>query len=361
MQSDPLAEPDDLTTADKIALSTGGCVCLIAYWIFSSTIFDADQPVPEMHIFPEHFNALDKFLQDDAHAQIQKSLGTIDSLVAIGLWLQSNNHVSPNPTSPLTNPTTSPEDPTSDFMRYIHLTTLMALYHPRIQVRNAASALAGLVLHADPSDDDRLRILYDLLENCMFASLKALAVVWLREEFLLASSSTSTTGTSAGAKQCGLALNNTEGQGQGHSNHHNPNLFTTPQPLEMLQYVIFPPLGFLADAETALADQVEYLSANAAFLLQAVNFGLFLWGGHGSDGHSNAWAAVIPANLEATVRERWFDPLRETVEKVEREGRGGGGGVEGEKTELGPLGGELAVLRERLACLDECPGFKVKG
>ncbi|GAB1320203.1 YAP1-binding protein 1 [Madurella fahalii] len=347
MHSDPLTEPNELDSPDKIALSTGGCACLVAYWIFSSTVFDADHPRPEMHIFPEHFAALDKFLQDDAHAQIQKSLGTIEALVTIGLWLESNKLLASDPNSSLTNPTTSPEDPTSDFMRYIHLTTLIALYHPQIQVRNAASTLAGLVLHSDPSEDDRLRILYDLLENCMFASLKARAIVWLREEILAAAAATAAAVSEPNPKQ-------------------QQSLFTTPQPLETLQYVVFPSLAFLLDGTTT--DQVEYLAQNATFLMQAVNFGLFLWGGsssstNGSNGSSEdggaggKWAAVIPANLEATVRERWFEPLGEVVERVEREAR-----KEGEEAaELGPLQGELGVLRERLGRLGGCEGFQVKG
>lgn len=347
MHSDPLAEPNDLDSPGKVALSTGGCVCLVAYWIFSSTMFDADHPRPEMHIFPEHFAVLDKFLQDDAHAQIQKSLGTIEALVTIGLWLESNQLLSSDPTSSLTSPTTSPEDPTSDFMRYIHLTTLIALYHPQIQVRNAASTLAGLILHSDPSEDDRLRILYDLLENCMFASLKARAIVWLREEILAAAAAAAANTNNPDQKQ-------------------QQSIFTTPQPLETLQYVVFPGLAFLLDGTAT--DQVEYLVQNATFLMQAVNFGLFLWGGSSSStngrsgssgdaGGAGRWAAVIPGNLEATVRERWFEPLREVVERVE-----GGSRKEGEAAtaELGPLEGELAVLRERLDRLGGCEGFKLK-
>ncbi|KAH6850045.1 hypothetical protein B0I37DRAFT_390386 [Chaetomium sp. MPI-CAGE-AT-0009] len=258
MHSNPLEEPD-LSSPDKITLSTGGCVCLVAYWAFSSTVFDASHPQPEMHVFPEHFAVLDKFLQDDAHSQIQNSVGTIEALITIGLWLESNNLVSTNPSSPLTNPAASPEDPTSDFMRYIHLTTLIALYHPSIQVRNAASVLAGLVLHANPEDDDRLKILEDLLENCMFATLKARAVAWLREELLAAAAAAPP--SSSAQKQ---------------PSQQQPNLFATPQALETVQYVVFPPLASLLDLPTL--GLVEYLTANAPFLMQAVNFALFLWG-----------------------------------------------------------------------------------
>ncbi|KAK4123148.1 glycosyltransferase family 1 protein [Parathielavia appendiculata] len=259
MHSTPLEEPN-LSSPDKIALSTGGCACAAAYRVFSSTVFDASHPSPEMHIFPDHFAVLDKFLQDDAHGQIQKSPGTIEALLTIGLWLLSNNLLSPDPSSPLANPTSSPEDPTSDFMRYIHLTTLIALYHPALQVRNAASVLAGQVLHANPEVEDRLRILEDLLENCMFASLKARAVAWLREELLAAA---------ADKPQ----KESPPQQQQQEQQFTNP--FATSQALETVQYVVFPPLTPLLDLPTI--DLVEYLVANVPFLMQAVNFALFLW------------------------------------------------------------------------------------
>ncbi|KAJ4304128.1 YAP1-binding protein 1 [Collariella sp. IMI 366227] len=263
MHSEPLANADDVSVPEDIALSTGGCVCLVAYWVFSSTVFEATHPQPEMNIFPEHFAVLDKFLQDDAHSQIQRSTGTIEGLLTIGLWLQSHHFISANPTSPLTNPTTSPEDPTSDFMRYTHLTTLIALYHPALQVRNAATVLAGLVLHSDPSDDDRLKILEDLLENCMFASLKARAVAWLREELLAAADPAT-------------------------SIPRQNNLFATPQALETVQYVVFPALASLLDLPTT-QDLVEYLMVNAPFVMQAVNFALFLWGSTTPDGEGGRW------------------------------------------------------------------------
>lgn len=369
MHSEPLAQLGDLTTPDEIALSTGGCVCLVAYWVFSSTIFDASRPQPEMHIFPEHFAVLDKFLQDDAQAQIQNSVGTIEALLAIGLWLQSNNLISAHPTSPLTNPTTSPEDPTSDFMRYIHMTTLIALYHPALQVRNAASVLAGLVLHSNPSDDDRLKILEDLLENCMFATLKARAVAWLREELIAASPPTSSSATTAPTTaapsqppQEQQPQQEQQEQQEVQQQQQQQSLFATPQALEAVQYVVFPPLASLLDLPTT-QDLAEYLAANAPFLMQAVNFALFLWSSSSSSSSDeNRWKHVLPANMEATVRERWFEPLREVVERVVKEEGKQGGGELGELGEgMGVLMGEVGVLRERLGRLEGVAGFRARG
>ncbi|KAK4239849.1 YAP1-binding protein 2 [Achaetomium macrosporum] len=347
MHSEPLSEAGEISIPDKIALSTGGCVCLLAYWVVSSTLFDAAHSQPEMHIFPEHFAILEKFLQDDAHSQIQRSVGTMEALLALGLWLQSNNLVSATPTSPLTNPTTSPDDSASDFMRYIHIITLIALYHPQLQARNAASILAGLVLHSDPSDDDRLKILEDLLENCMYANLKARAVVWLREELISAGPSTG--GTSTPRQQ------------------QPQNLFATPQALETVQYVVFPSLDSLLDLPTP--DLVEFVVANMPFLMQAVNFALFLWSSSSSSGDnnntnsevasSNRWRHVLPANMEAAVGERWVKPLREVVERVERERKSGEFGQEVVPVEMGILEGELSLLRERIARLEGAGGLKV--
>ncbi|KAK4165331.1 YAP-binding/ALF4/Glomulin [Cladorrhinum sp. PSN259] len=295
---DPPSDPSE------ISLPTGGAVILLTYWIFSSTIFDASHPCPDIHIFPEHLAILDKFLQDDAHTAIQKTPGTIESLVAIGLWLHYSNLLG-SPT-PNLHPEQDPQ--TSDFMRYTHLATLTALFHPNLQVRNAASTLAGLVFHSDSSDEDRLKILYDLLENCGFASLKARAVAWLREEII---SATSPSG--------------------------DPSLFSTTQALETLQYVVFPNLDFLDEDiegnDGGKEEAVEYLAGNAQFLGQAVNFGLFLWGGE----KRGDW---VPENMDAAVRERWFEPLVKVVD-----------GLEGEEGLGQELEGEVRFLKGRLADL----------
>ncbi|KAL2270349.1 hypothetical protein VTJ83DRAFT_2533 [Remersonia thermophila] len=346
MHSDPLENPD-LSGPESIPLSTGGCVCLVAYWVFSAAVFDAGatRPDPEMHIFPEHFAMLDKFLQDDAHAVIQRRAGTVEALVALGLWLHSAGRVSTDPTSPLANPTGSPEDPTSDFMRYTHLATLVALYHPSLRVRDAACALAAAVLHADPEDDDRLRILEDLLENCMFSTLKARAVAWLSEEIMAASK----------------ADKGKQPQG---------NLFATPLALETLQYFIFPPLANLVDLSP---DELsEHLAADMPFLLQAVNFALLLWGSSapatttGTEKKESPWKHVVPANMEAAVRERWFEPLSEAVKRVGQSGpepesdKGAAEQAAGQPG-LALRGGDIAVLKERIGRLEALGAFPIGG
>jgi hypothetical protein len=323
MNNDPLGETDDISSPGDIALSTGGSISLLAYWVFSSTVFDADHPTPAMHIFPEHFALLEQLLQDDAHGQIRNAPGTIASLVALGLWLEENKLISAGPSTDGTNPSTAvAENPSGNFMTYHHLLTLITVYHPSQQVRNAANALAGAVLHDDPDAQDRLRILEDLLENCMFTNLKACAVAWLREELISALSSPSSQSTGASS---GVSTPN--------------NIFATPDALDTVQYAVFPSLGFLKEADQSTL--AEYWVVNAAFLIQAANFALFLWRGDGRVDH------LVPEGMDAAVGERWADPLLAAAETYLRDAKG-----EDRKAEM-----EVGILKDRLERLRGTEGF----
>jgi hypothetical protein len=274
-----------------------------------------------MHIFPEHFSLLEQFLQDDAHGQIRGAPGTVASLVTLGLWLEENKLISAGSAIEETKPSNAVADnPSGNFMTYHHLLTLIAVYHPSQQVRNAANNLAGAVLHDDPDAQDRLRILEDLLENCMFTNLKACALTWLREELMAGLSPSS--------------------QSTGASGASTPNnIFTTPDALDTVQYSVFPSLGFLKEAdETTLA---EYWVVNGAFLVQAANFALFLWRGDGRVDH------LVPEGMEAAVGERWAEPLLAAAETYL-------GGAKGDdrKAEM-----EVSILKERLERLRGTEGF----
>ncbi|KAL0473268.1 YAP-binding/ALF4/Glomulin [Neurospora intermedia] len=354
LQTDPLSKTEDIAKPEDIGLSTGGCVILLAYWVFSTTVFDSDHPVPDMHIFPDHLAMLEKFLQDDAEDQIRKAPGTVQALVTIGLWLHDKGLISAIPKAPLANQTTNPDEATSDYMRYILFVTLIAVFHPQLHVRNAASCLAGLVLHADPADDDRLKILYDLLENCDYASLKACAVTWLREELIAAAPNAQAAPQNLAAPnnqaplpsptlQPGTATPGTRSRAG-----TNMNVFAGPQALETVQYVVFPNMGFLKELD--LQKLVNELGTNAPFFLQAVNFGLFLWSS------ADKWRRVLPPNLDATVKERWFAPLHDAVAKVKK--AVDSGEIEGQ--ELGSLQFDLDVLSERLSRLEAAEGFAVE-
>ncbi|KAK8139332.1 hypothetical protein PG984_002712 [Apiospora sp. TS-2023a] len=285
--TDPLANFENFDSEDEIKLSPGGAVSLIAYWIFSAEVFEANHPKPEMHIFPEHKTLLGRFLGSDAQSEIVGNPGIADALLTVGLGL---NHMK------LVSATQETE-----FMAYHHSLTLISVFHPDLQVRNAATTYAGLVLHSDPDDHNRLDILEDLLENCMFATLKAVAVTWLKEELLAA---------------------NKEGAPS--------SCFKGTEVLDHVQYFIFPNMQELKEMDQqGLAD---YWEQNNIFLAQVANFGYFLF--------SSGLKSVVPSGMAAAVAERFVDPLVNGAEKL----RAADGLGEGEKMELAILVDRLRII-----------------
>ena len=236
----------------------------MAYWAFSSTVFEANDPQPVMHIFPDHFLLLEEFLEDDAQGQIFATPGTIEAVIALGLWLEEHKLIV--------------ESNEANFMSYHHQITLCSIYHPDLHVRNAAVVLAGRILHADPDEDDRLKILEDLLENCMFASLKACALTWLREELISAQKEKAT------------------------------NAFTSPDSIELVQYSIFPNMALLEEMDDE--GLLDYWVQNSAFFLQAVNFAYFLF-------NSDTYQHLVPDAMRAGVEQRYVEPLLAAAAKLE--------------------------------------------
>ncbi|KAF5017964.1 hypothetical protein F66182_10073 [Fusarium sp. NRRL 66182] len=278
----PMSIEPDPKNPEAIKLSPGGFLCLTAYRMFASDIFDADYEQPDVNIFPEHHNLLKRFLGDEPQARIEGNPGTVEALVVIALWLHDQKKIIGS------NGTGADKDVT--FMSYHHLLTLISVFHPSLRVRNAATVLAGHILHADPDEDDRLGILEDLLENCMFSSLQACAVTWLREEIIAAHE--------AGPK----------------------GRFANPDCLEILQYTLFQDLEYLGEADLEVL--WEFWVQNAPFHLQVVNFALFLFGGQGYKG-------LVPAGMTAAVEHRYASPLltaakrlKGAVEKKEVDGQG---------------------------------------
>ncbi|KAK5664001.1 hypothetical protein OQA88_214 [Cercophora sp. LCS_1] len=314
----PLSDAEDASSASDIPLSTLGCLAVFAYWVFSSITFDAYQPTPDIFIFPHHFKLMEKLVGgDDPQEQICNKMAAVDHLVTIGLWLHAIGRITPVPSDPLTRSNQdNPDDPTSDYMRYTHLMTLIAIYHPQHLVRNCASQLAGAILHADPSDEDRLRILYDLLENCTFPALKACAVSWLKDEIIKPDPS--------------------------------PSVFTSDKAIEQLQYVVFPQLTYLQQEDWT--NILQHLAEEMPFILQVINFGVFLWT------VPEKWEHVTPENLDSIVRERWFAPLDETV-KVLLRGIGQGIDDPEEREAMDQLMVNLELLKTSLARLNDAKGF----
>ncbi|KAM0236388.1 hypothetical protein ACHAPO_005020 [Fusarium lateritium] len=266
--TNPLSIEPDPNNPEAIKLSTGGFLCLTAYRMFASDIFDANYEQPNANIFPEHHNLLKRFLGDEPQTQIEGNPGTVEALVVIALWLHDQKRiVGPN----------AADDKEATFMSYHHLLTLISVFHPSLRVRNAATVLAGHILHEDPDEGDRLNILEDLLENCMFSSLQACAVTWLREELIAAHK--------AGSK----------------------GRFADSDCLDQLQYTLFPDLEYLA--ETDLEALLEFWVQNAPFHLQVTNFALFLFGGQG-------YKSLAPAGMAAAVEHRYANPLLAAAKRL---------------------------------------------
>ncbi|KAJ4119901.1 YAP1-binding protein 1 [Fusarium equiseti] len=283
----PMSVEPDPKNPEAIKLSSGGFLCLTAYRMFASDIFDANYEQPNAHIFPEHHNLLKRFLGDEPQTQIEGNPGTVEALLVIALWLHDQKR--------LVGPSAA-DDKDATFMSYHHLLTLVSVFHPSLRVRNAATVLAGHILHQDPDEEDRLNILEDLLENCMFSSLQACAVTWLREEIIAAQRD--------GSK----------------------GRFADSDCLDTLQYTLFQDLDYLAD--TDLEALWEFWIQNAPFHLQVANFALFLFGGQG-------YRNLAPAGMAAAVEHRYASPLlaatkrlREALDKKDIDGQGQGDEVQ---------------------------------
>ncbi|KAI0883504.1 DUF1760-domain-containing protein [Annulohypoxylon maeteangense] len=266
---DPLAAFNDFSSVDDIHLSPGGAVCLIAYWIFSKDVFGSDSPRPDMHIFPDHAAILARFIGQEMQTEIHSSPGIADALLAIGLGLDNRNLIKAGEETNL--------------MAYHHNLTLISVFHPDVQVRNAATSFAGSILHSEPDDHNRLEILEDLLENCMFAALKACCITWLKEELIAAKTRNLT------------------------------NQFSSPDVIERLQYSLFPDMLSLNESSTEAL--VEFWALNHLFILQATNLAYFLFTGYKD---------LVPTGMGAAVGQRFVEPLIAMAEKLlKTEGAGG--------------------------------------
>lgn len=231
-----------------------------------------------MHIFPDHHALLENFIGQDPQSQVLQNPATIESILVLGLWLQENKLI-------------APAGQETNFMSYHHSLTLCSVFHPSIHVRNAAVTLAGLILHDDTDDQDRLKILEDLLENAPFASLKACALTWLREELVAAQKNNKSSSTPAA------------------STTKDHNIFATTQCIDELQYHIFPNLGSTLEKAGPEA-LLEYWTENSAFLLQAANFAYFLFA-------ADACKDVVPGAMSSAVEQRYVEPLLAASTRLE--------------------------------------------
>ncbi|KAI0405468.1 YAP-binding/ALF4/Glomulin [Xylaria palmicola] len=284
---DPVTALQTFDSADDIRLSQGGIACLIAYWIFSTDAFGADNPDPQMHLFPEHLSMLQLFLGAEPQVEIGRNPGIADALLAIGLGLHHRGLIA----------ATGDE---KNYMVYHHCLTLIAVFHPNIQTRNAATMFAGALLHSDPDDESRRDILEDLLQNCQFPALNACAIKWLQEEIISA------------------------------RNGNFSNAFSGPDVIERLQYDLFPDARSVSKMDDG--DFLGYWAENQTFLLQAANFAYFLFNGRKD---------LVPVGVGASVERRFAEPLTAAAMKL-----GKAGGLDGHDRM------QLDILVDRLESLD---------
>ncbi|KAL7823421.1 YAP-binding/ALF4/Glomulin [Trichoderma gracile] len=260
----PLSIDYDPQQPEKLHLSTGGLICLNAYWMFAADVFDADRGFPDeqlipQYMLPDHQMLLTNFLGNEPQGQILANPGTTEALIVMAIWLDGRKAIA-NPKSAGT---------TSGFMPYHHLLTLISAFHPNLRVRNAATVVAGYILHADPEEEDRLAILEDMLESCIFPTLQACAVTWLREEIIAAKRS--------GSK----------------------GRFASPDCLETIQYTLFPDLSHLKQADASSLR--NFWAQSAPLHLQVANFALFLFG--------EEYKALAPVGMAAAIEHRYVEPL----------------------------------------------------
>lgn len=247
--------------SEDIDLSAGGFICLTAYRMFARDVFDADYDIPSLAILPDHHALLKRCFDDSKEEDLVKLLfaknsGTLEALLVIAIYLYGHESISADKNA-------------SGFMPYLHQLTFVSLFHPALRVRNAATVLAGHILHADPDPADRLAILEDLVENCVYASLQACAVSWLREEII-----------AAGIDE-------------------TPSPFKSPSCFDKLQHTLFPDLTHLKDAD--MEALLEFWTEHGPFHLQVANFAVFLFGGK--------YRELAPKDMNAEVKARYVEPL----------------------------------------------------
>ena len=280
-----------------------------------------------MHIFPDHLRMFEEFVSSGNPSEaITTSAGLADALLAIGLGLEHRGLIVA-PGSGGSGAGVGEEPPSA--MAYHHHLSLILLFHPDIQVRNAATALAGTVFHGfEPDPAKRFEILEDLFVNCEFAPLKACAVQWLKEEMISA--------RKAGA---GVAASSSSSSTTAPS-QPTSNPFTSPDNLDRLQHYIFPDLTPLSGSGSESESLPEFWAANGVFLLQAANFAYFLFAG---------FREALPSGMGAAVEHRFADPLIAAAAKLESPARtGDGAGPENGEGEggLSTLGFAVDRLRD---------------
>lgn len=284
------------TSPGEIPLSQAGSLFLITCFVFASVLFDSKSPLPPISIFPGHAKLITHFIGADGSANIGgEEPGVVDSVLALGLWLE---HINKFVSGPL-------ED--EEFLQQLQSLSLLSANSPSPTLRYAAHVLTSSILHAHPTDRVRLTFISDTLENCPFETLKGSAVSWLKEEIITA------------------------------HDRMSENVFSTPIGLGAAQPYLFPNTSALLDA----SDEELLLELGQAFPfhMAVVNFLYFVGG--------EKYVHVVPSGMTAVVEEVYLGPLRTAQQKLLAALESGsmpkGTDIDGTKVEMQLLGDRIAM------------------
>lgn len=300
--SDTDSEDNLPSSPDDVPLSHAGSLFLITSFIFSAIMFDSHVALPHLALFPEHVRLAKHFL----HPTIPESLGTeepsiIDALLAIGLWLEDSNRFV----------TGGLED--EEFLQHLQMLSLLSANTPSATLRYHAHILTTNILHAHPVDRIRLTFITDTLERCPYENLKASAVGWLKDEFIIA------------------------------SQRGSDNIFATTVALTATIPYLFPDMSLLNDIGEL--EILERLRTSYPFHMAVTNLLIFLRG----EGYKH----VVPWGMFKVAEEIYVAPLKKTNEHLET-ALVPGGEIYKDLGELSASAAlkEIQLLEERLAaCL----------
>ncbi|SZE99809.1 unnamed protein product [Blumeria hordei] len=248
-----------------IPLAKVGALFLITSYIFSSVVFQSKLPQPELDIFPGHAKLLKNFIGvDGASGTGEEEISVIDAILAIGLWLESNNRFVAEPLKDI------------DFFEQLQSLSLLSAHTPSSSLRYAAHSLCSSILHAHPTDRVRLIFISDTLENCPYEALKASAVSWLKEEISNA------------------------------TDRNSENLFSSRVAMAATQPYLFLDMSSLVEAEGS--ELLHEIMQSIVFHMAVLNFLIFLCG--------QKYSQVVPVGMLTTAKEIYLKPLQACQERA---------------------------------------------
>lgn len=230
-------------------------------------MFDNKVPLPHLTIFPDHSELVKHFLGTDGPTTIgSEDEGIIDSILAIGLWLEDSSLFVAGPL----------ED--ESFLQELQTLSLLSANTPSSTLRYSAHILTSSILHAHPVDRARLTFINDTLEECPYENLKGSAVGWLKEEFIMA------------------------------HERNAENIFSSPVALGSVQPYLFPDMTAIEGATEA--EVWEELQLSFPFHMAVLNLLIFLG--------SPSYEHVIPEGTLSVVEEIYLDPMHHAQSKLEK-------------------------------------------